>query len=69
MLTGNREEPNKSTSLAKPESCETVKDIRYLDGYHEADKAYQLLCEEDGKMVLYTRPYKSEEWASINVKE
>ncbi len=66
---GNSAETSKGTSLTKPAGCETVKDIRYLDGHHDMDKGYQLLCEEQGKTVLYTKGYNQGEWHRISVQK
>lgn len=54
-------------ALAKPAGCETVKDIRYERGHNSA--SYQVLCEQDGGMVLYTRNTGDSEWTSISVSQ
>lgn len=53
--------------LTKPDGCETVKDIRYECG--DSWCQYQLFCEQDGGMVLYTRNKVLSEWTSFSVKE
>lgn len=53
--------------LTKPAGCETVKDIRY-ECYH-GGCAYQLLCEQDGGMVLYNRDSTEDEWTSISLRQ
>lgn len=50
--------------LTKPVGCETVKDIRYVHS-----RIYQLLCEQDGGMVLYSRNIDGSEWTSISVRQ
>ncbi|HII14855.1 MAG TPA: hypothetical protein HA362_00925 [Nanoarchaeota archaeon] len=55
--------------LARPQSCERVTDIRkYQWGPNAREKEYQILCEQDGGIVLYSRISNDGEWTSITVK-
>ncbi|MDI6737447.1 MAG: hypothetical protein QME12_02925 [Nanoarchaeota archaeon] len=54
--------------LTKPVGCETVKDIRFYTG-SRGFHGYQLLCEQDGGLVLYTRGKDSGAWTGISVRQ
>lgn len=54
--------------LTRPDGCEKVKDIRYQIVPGETYNVYQLLCEQDGGLVLYSRDSTDEEWTSITVE-
>ena len=54
--------------LARPEGCEKLTGIGYQIIPGETYDIFQLHCEQDGGLVLYSRKSNDAEWTSITVK-
>jgi len=59
---------DRTLELAKPQDCETVKDIRFSDTYARGTN-YQVLCDNKGKPTLYISQGLGSGWTKIEVQE